>query len=98
MLDLGDMVDAQHEGLAKVQSLPPEEAEAFRELIAVMAEQVVSVAYDKKANYDLTVTNSMRFGIACGLELKVENGQLKRRIDGENSSTYSERGGPGKSL
>ena len=77
MIDFKEMLKRQQQGIALLESLQEDEKEIIKHYSSLSADAVLELAKSKKAPIAETVVNAYRTGLALGLQLMVENGEVK---------------------
>lgn len=79
MIDLNEMENRQQEGATKLDSLQGEERMVMQHYCSLVAEKMLQAGSQRKMPVEKVVVNAYRFGIALGLCLKVEQGEVLGR-------------------
>ena len=79
MLGLNQLIDAQKEGEALLTSLTDDEKTIIQHYSYAAAEGLMQLGSQQKAAVNEIVMNAFRNGIGLGLQVRVINGELKRR-------------------
>ncbi len=79
MLSLQDFAGLQKEGIQDTGTLSPAEKEALQDIVICSGTELLAEAMKRGATVEEAVVNAFQYGIALGLRLKVENGELKGR-------------------
>ena len=82
MIDFKSLLDHQKNGMAELDQLTEEELPVFIAYCSMVADDYGKLANSTQMNIDELVVNSFRSGVALGLKIKVDQGQLLRRADG----------------
>ncbi len=80
MLDFKEMLELQNQGSEVVSSLPDSEKDLLKYFCHLATTGILQEATRRKAPVADVVLNSYRAGLAMGLQLKVEQGEIKRRL------------------
>lgn len=79
MLSIQDFIGLQGEGVRDTSALLPSVYEALQDYVIWSGSELLKEAMKRGATVEEAVVNAFRYGIALGLRLKVENGELKGR-------------------
>jgi len=77
VIDLQDMIQRQQNGAALIEHLNPDEKAILKHFCSVSAEGLLKLGQSRKAPVNEILINAMRNGIALGLQLMIENGEVK---------------------
>jgi len=77
MIDLNEMIKRQQNGSALIEQLDTDEKEILQHFCSLAAEGLLELGANRKASMNEIIINAMKNGIALGLQLMVENGEVK---------------------
>lgn len=77
MIDYQEMVKRQQQGIALLESLQNDEKEIIKHYCSLSADAVLQLAKSRKASTPEAMVNAYRTGLALGLQLNVDNGEVK---------------------
>lgn len=77
MIDLKDMIQRQQNGAMLIENLQPDEKSILQHYCSLSAEGLLQLGSERKAPINEIVINAMRNGIALGLQLMIENREVK---------------------
>jgi len=77
MIDLKEMIQRQQNGAMLIENLQADEKAILQHFCSLSAEGLLQLGEQRKAPVNEIVLNAMRNGIALGLQLIVENGEVK---------------------
>ena len=76
MIDFTDMKNRQQRGLELLETLEELELDVIRHYCSLSTEALIELGKQKHSSTDQIVINAMRSGIALGLMLKIESGEI----------------------
>ena len=79
MVDLQAMAKLQVVGAKEIQDLPQVEQDALIGYSALAARDLMRFAQEHNVGTWEVINNAFRFGLSLGLNMKIENGQVKER-------------------
>jgi len=77
MIDLKDMIKRQQNGAMLIENLQTDEKAILQHFCSMSAEGLLQLGEQRKAPVTEIVINAMRNGIALGLQLMIENREVK---------------------
>lgn len=77
MIDLKEMIQRQQNGAMLIENLQPDEKAILQHFCSLSAEGLLDLGKQRQAPVNEIIINAMRNGIALGLQLIVENGEVK---------------------
>lgn len=77
MIDLNEMVQRQQYGAELLNQLQEDEKTILQHYCSMSAEALLQVGADRKAPVNEVIINAMKNGIALGLKLNIQNGEVK---------------------
>lgn len=79
MIDLDRLKQLQLVGGQEIQELPQREQDALIGYSALVAKECLNFSKQHGTNPWELVNNAFRFGMCLGLNMKIENGEVKER-------------------
>jgi len=76
MIDLKEMIKRQQNGAMLIESLQTDEKAILQHFCSLSAEGLLDLGKQRNAPVNEIIINAMRNGIALGLQLMVENGEV----------------------
>lgn len=77
MIDLNKMIQRQQNGAMLIEQLKPDEKAILQHFCSLSAEGLLELGNQRHATVNEVVINAMRNGIALGLQLMIESGEVK---------------------
>jgi len=77
MIDLKEMIQRQQNGAALIQNLNQDEREILQHFCSLSSEGLLELGKQRNAPINEILINAMKNGIALGLQLMIENGEVK---------------------
>ena len=77
MIDYQEMLKRQQQGLALIETLDEDEKAIIKHYCSLSAEAVMQMAKSREAPMDEAVVNAFKNGLALGLQLMIEKGEVK---------------------
>lgn len=77
MIDLKEMIERQQNGTMLIDQLNPDEKAILQHYCSLSAQALLELAASRKAPVNEAVINAFRNGIGLGLQLMIENGEVK---------------------
>ena len=77
MIDLNEMIKRQQNGSALIEQLDTDEKEILQHFCSLSAEGLLELGKQRNAPVNEIVINALKNGIALGLQLMIENGEVK---------------------
>jgi len=77
LIDLKEMIKRQQNGAMLIESLQTDEKAILQHFCSLSAEGLLDLGKQRNAPVNEIIINAMRNGIALGLQLMVENGEVK---------------------
>jgi hypothetical protein len=77
MIDFKEMVKRQKQGVDRINSLSEDEGAVLRHFCSLAAEGINQAATKRNAPLEDTIFNGYINGVALGLQLIIENGEVK---------------------
>ena len=77
MIDLKDMIQRQQNGTMLIENLQPDEKEILQHYCSLSAQGLLDMGKQRGATINEIIINAMRNGIALGLQLMIENREVK---------------------
>lgn len=77
MIDLNEMITRQQNGSALIEQLAEDEKAILQHYCSLSAEGLLELGKKRNAPLNEIVINGIRTGIALGLQLIVENGEVR---------------------
>ena len=77
MIDLKDMIQRQQNGAMLIENLQPDEKEILQHYCSLSAQGLLDMGKQRGATINEIIINAMRNGIALGLQLMIENREVK---------------------
>ena len=77
MIDYKEMLKRQQQGIALLESLQEDEKEIIKLYCSLSADAVLELGQSRKAPIAETLVNAYKNGLALGLQLMIENGEVK---------------------
>lgn len=77
MLDCDALIKRQQQGIALLDSLQDNEKEVIKYYCSMLATGLVKMAESRKAPVDDIAVNAVKNGLALGLQLIIQNGEVK---------------------
>ena len=77
MIDLKEMIKRQQNGAMLIETLQTDEKAILQHFCSLAAEGLLDLGKQRNATNNEVVINAMRNGIALGLQLMVEDGEVK---------------------
>lgn len=77
MIDYQEMLKRQQQGIALLESLQEDEKAIIKHYCSLSADAVLQMAKSMKAPTDEAMVNAFKNGIALGLQLMIEKGEVK---------------------
>ena len=77
MIDLKEMIKRQQNGAMLIENLQPDEKSILQHFCSLSAEVLLDLGKQRTAPANKIIINAMRNGIALGLQLMIENGEVK---------------------
>jgi hypothetical protein len=76
MIDFNEMIRRQQQGETQISTLQEDEKVVLQHYCSLATEAVLSTGVKRNSSVDEVVINAYKSGIALGLQLKVENGEV----------------------
>ena len=77
MIDLNEMIKRQQNGSLLIQNLNQDEQEILQHFCSLSAEGLLELGKQRNAPVNEIVINALKNGIALGLQLMIENWEVK---------------------
>lgn len=77
MIDLNEMIKRQQNGSMLIENLNQDEKAILQHFCSLSAEGLLQLGAERKAPVNEIVINAMKNGMALGLQLMIENGEVK---------------------
>jgi len=77
MIDLNEMLKRQQNGAMLIENLQSDEKTILQHFCSLSAEGLLQLGQQRKAPVNEIVINALKNGIALGLQLMIENGEVK---------------------
>lgn len=77
MIDYQEMLKRQQQGIALLESLQGDEKDIIKHYCSLSADAILQLAKDRKAPIDEALVNAFKNGLALGLQLMIEDGEVK---------------------
>ncbi len=79
VISIEEVVKARDQGVKLIGGLPDPEKEMLQAYCFITADSVIEEAAKHNADVPSMITNAVRLGLALGLQIKVEEKQVKVR-------------------
>jgi len=77
LIDLNEMIQRQKNGSALISNLEEDERDILQHFCSLSAEGLLELGKQKNAPLNEIVINAMKNGLALGLQLIIENGEVR---------------------
>jgi len=77
MIDLNEMIKRQQNGAALIENLNQDEKAILQHFCSLSAEGLMELGEKRNAPVNEIIINAMKNGLAMGLQLMIEDGEVK---------------------
>lgn len=77
MIDLTEMIERQKNGVMLIEQLEPDEKDILKHYCSISAQALLELGEKQNAPINEVVINAVRTGIGLGLQLLIDNGEVK---------------------
>jgi len=77
MIDLNEMIKRQQNGGALIENLNQDEKAILQHFCSLSAEGLLDLGKQRNAPVNEIIVNAMKNGLALGLQLMIEDGEVK---------------------
>lgn len=77
MIAYQEMVKRQQQGIALIESIQEDEKAVIKHYCSLLAQAILELAKSRNASIDEAMVNAIRTGLALGLQLNIEEGEIK---------------------
>lgn len=77
MIDYQEMLKRQQQGIIILESLQKDEKEIIKHYCSLAADAVLELSRSRKAPISESIINAYKNGLALGLQLNIDNGEVK---------------------